>query len=301
MTSLRKEEQLVDSLDPSLEERTVNLYDGEGKVCLIDLFPRLNPEGRNPELRAADVARKSYNTAPQSAKKDEGLVNYLCEHRHTSPLEHVSFTFYMEIPIFVARQVLRHRTGKYNELSLRYTPAIGHCNKYYKLSEGTNRLRGQSKINRQAGDQKLSDSELVPIKRICEEIEDHVQTIQTLYEKLLELGLAKEVARTYLPTGTYTHLYMTMDLHNLMHFLELRTSSDAQWEIQELANGILTLIEPHCPIAIKQLKQRFEPRFTMKEMFGIINGDKGLFESKSAKHEFERKKKLYEEYESNMG
>lgn len=193
-------------------------------------------------------ARMSFNNDKKhSAESDEKLIKTMIERGHTSPFEQVNFTFQLKMPIFVARQWQRHRTARLNEQSGRYT----------KLSEEffiPKKWRGQiSKSGELSVEISAEESE-----ELTAELNQFYQETYLFYSSLLQRGISKELARIVLPLGTYTNFVWQMDLHNLMHFLELRLAPSAQVEIREYAEEILRLIEPICPITIKYFKERIK-------------------------------------------
>lgn len=277
--------QLEDKLKNKILE--ILLYGGEGKVCLIDIMPRLLPEDRSVESRIAQVAGVCYDSTNKTEKASQNLVNYLLAHGHNTPVENIVFTLYAEMPGFVRDHLVRHRTFTFDILSLRYTTA--ELEKYYKLTQHPKSIRGQSNVNKQSGDQDLSVSQTEKILSICKKIENNISENFKLYEELINLGLAREVARTYLPVGIYTKLFFTVDLHNLMHFLHRRTAPDAQAETRELANGIMSIVEQICPQAMQNVRLRLEPKFTVEEVRSIKNNNFKIYESKSAQKDFEER------------
>jgi len=232
-----------------------NLLDGKGFVKLVKVSPETHPEGYTPEYLIAKAARLSYNSSNKSAAADKGLIEYLIRHQHTSPLEMCSVTFCLNLPIAICRQLLRHRTGKFNEFSQRYTE-VEEDNLRYNLTQNFFSLRGPSKLSKQA-------SELLPVESgkmeeildLMVEAEHKLDECYTLYKKLLKAGLAKEVARFYLPVSTYTKIYVQFDLNNFMKFLKLRCAPDAQYEIQVYANAMKSLASQFFPISLGVLDQ----------------------------------------------
>lgn len=222
--------------DESLKRRIVVLepdsFNGTpGYVELIDWI--------GDDQRVVDSARVSYQG--KRASSDPSLISYLLENRHTSPFEQVQFTFEMKLPIFVARQVVRHRTAKLNEESARYSIL---AEEFYVPV--LSRLRTQDKVNRQgSSDEQVSDPET------CQRcIVDTSLASFAAYRNLLESGLSRELARTVLPLNAYTSWRWTMDLNNLFHFLSLRMDAHAQWEVQQYAEAIYELIQPIVPISL---------------------------------------------------
>lgn len=192
--------------------------------------------------RIVQAARVSYGTGTKSFRQDKGLINYLLRNDHTSPFEQVVFTFHVKMPIFVARQWIRHRTARVNEISGRYSKLDPDF--YVPDSEY---VSPQSENNKQArAPEPMAPDEAEGIRKTLSE--GQRRTYEE-YEGLLASGLAKEVARINLPLSTYTEIYWQMDLHNLFHFLRLRIHPHAQYEIRAYAEVILGIVHAVCPIA----------------------------------------------------
>lgn len=217
-----------------------------GFVKLIDCMPRLIPvDSRKLMCDSAIVqaARVSYGKGLKDYDTDSKLINYLFKHKHTSPFEMVKFKFHVKAPIFVARQWFRHRMGNYNEISGRYTQLKEEI--YYP-----NKVSSQSKINKQlSSNDDISNNESV--KNIMNNIEEYNKIQYNNYQKLMNEGVSRETARINLPLSLFTEFYFCIDLHNLLNFIKLRNSKNAQYEIKEYANKIQDIIEPLCPITMK--------------------------------------------------
>ncbi len=206
----------------------------KGFVRLIDIM--------GDDTSIVQSARVSYGKGTKSVNEDRNLIRYLMRHRHTSPFEMVEYKFHIKLPIFVARQWIRHRTANVNEYSGRYS--IMPDEFYLPTPED---VRKQSKTNKQG-----RDEEPIPFETANEFIEDLQKTQQLLYEKYnkyLSNEIARELARINLPLSTYTEWYWKIDLHNLFHFLELRLHPTAQFEIREYAKIIAEIVKETCPIA----------------------------------------------------
>ena len=207
----------------------VKVLDGQGWVGLIDHL--------GSESTIVNAARVSFGKLKtQMEERDVGLLKYLIENRHTSPLEHLVFTFSIHCPLFIRGQWHRHRTWSYNEISRRYTEIDME---FYNPTE----LRRQAESNRQASfaDDSFADEAL------RKEIEKHNLDSLKLYDHLLENGVCREQARGVLPQNMMVTFWGTVDLANLIHFLDLRDSEHAQWEIREYAVAIKQLIKPLIP------------------------------------------------------
>jgi thymidylate synthase (FAD) len=161
---------------------------------------------------------------------------------HTSPFEKVRFEFVVKLPIFIARQWIRHRMGSFNEISARYAKLP--CEFYVPEPE---RMQRQSSSNKQASGDTLPPT---AAKACRARIEGTSQRSYRHYEELLEAGLARELARMVLPTNFYTQWYWTVDAHNLLHFLNLRLHPHAQYEIRVYAEAMLEMIRHVIPAAV---------------------------------------------------
>jgi len=193
--------------------------------------------------RIVQSARVSYGAGTKTYRQDQGLINYLMRNNHTSPFEQVSFTFHVKMPIFVARQWIRHRTARVNEISGRYSVM---SDEYYTPDK--DQLNFQSVSNRQ-GRGEVADNETQ--KKVLKIIEEDHKIISENYHKMLDMGLAREIARIDLPLSQYTEWYWQIDLHNLFHFLSLRLDNHAQLEIREYAKIMLEMVRKVCPMATK--------------------------------------------------
>ena len=207
-----------------------------GFVRLVDHMPR-----ENLDNSIVQSARVSYGDGTTTSRGDTGLIRYLMRHWHTTPFEMVEFKFHIKMPLYIARQHLRHRTASVNELSARYSVVP---KEYYNPET----LRGQSEVNHQGSEGEVT---IPDEKRTA--VSHHLEHSFELYEDLLENGCCREQARGNLPQSTYTEFYWKINLHNLMHYLHLRMDSHAQKEIREFANAIYTLVEPLVPITMKAI------------------------------------------------
>lgn len=216
----------------------------KGHVRLIDCMPRLAPEGQTTaDFAIVQAARVSYGAGTKTVNEDRGLIRYLMRHSHTTPLEMVEFKFHMKMPIFIARQIVRHRTSNLNEISARYSVMKDE----FYVPELEN-IRKQSKTNKQGGEESLELSQAHGFAQ------DTLEISELTYEKYLkhiESGVTREQARMNLPVNLYTEWYWKCDLHNLLHFLALRCHSHAQWEVRVFADAMLELIKPIVPVTIE--------------------------------------------------
>lgn len=221
-----------------------------GFVRLVDVMPRLVPEGQTADAAIVQAARVSYGQGTKRVNEDRGLVRYLMRHQHTTPFEMVEFKFHMAMPIFIARQWIRHRTANVNEYSARYSVVP---DQFYVPS--IDEVRKQSLANRQGGEERidLEGPEAGTAEAFVAYLERAV-TQYPEYERLLEQGVSRELARVGLPLNVYTQWYWKCDLHNILHFLELRLDQHAQLEIREFAEAMLALIEPIVPVAVEAFR-----------------------------------------------
>lgn len=193
------------------------------------------------DMSVVRAARVSYDAQPRGDGSDEKLIAYLLKNRHTSPFEHVTFTFEVKAPIFVFRQWHRHRTWSFNEVSARYT----ELPEEFYVPE-VSQITTQSTSNKQqrtAEQHPYAYSMQQEIRGLCE-------TAFRRYKRLILDGCPRELARTVLPVATYSHMFATIDLHNLLHFLGLRDHDHAQHEIRVYAQAMRELIRPLVPATL---------------------------------------------------
>lgn len=176
------------------------------------------------------AARVSYGKGTKKVSQDRGLIRYLMRHRHSTPFEMCEIKFHIRVPMDCWRQWIRHRTANVNEYSTRYSIAIDSAQKT-KPDE----WRLQSSANMQGSQGFISEVDGVNLTN--EETQLH-ELSKKIYNHRIELGIAREQARKDLPLSTYTEAYWKIDLHNLLHFLELRMDSHAQLEIRNYASTI---------------------------------------------------------------
>ncbi len=191
----------------------------------------------------AQAARVSYGEGTKKINTNEGLIRYLLRHAHTTPFEMVEFKFHCKMPIFVARQWIRHRMASVNEYSGRYSEML---DEFY--IPDISQIRSQSSGNRQGrGDELSSDQQ----QFILDVLKSEYVSQYDKYRKFLDLNLARELARIGLSVANYTQWYWKIDLHNLMHFLRLRLDSHAQHEIQVYGQSLGHIVQESVPIAYK--------------------------------------------------
>ncbi|MEL7472787.1 MAG: FAD-dependent thymidylate synthase [Planctomycetota bacterium] len=217
-----------------------------GFVALVDCMPRLVPTtpGETPTADGAIVqaARVSYGAGTKKVNEDRGLIRYLLRHRHTTPFEMVEFKFHVAMPVFVARQWIRHRTANVNEYSARYSILP---DRFYTPTADA--VRKQSTSNRQGGDDTFTPDEVTTAQDFLDYLAQ-TESLYKKYESLTEAGVSRELARIGLPVSVYTEWYWKCDLHNTLRFLSLRMDPHAQQEIRDFAFAMYRLIEPLVPI-----------------------------------------------------
>jgi thymidylate synthase (FAD) len=233
--------------------REIRCYD-HGFVALVDAMPRLVPEGQTADSAIVQAARVSYGQGTKKVTEDRGLIRYLLRHRHTTPFEMVEFKFHVAMPIFIARQWIRHRTANVNEYSGRYSIMP---DRFYKPT--LENVRKQSSANRQGGSERfLADADGGETARkeaqTAAEFLAYLESTERLhaeYLRLSEAGVSRELARIGLPVSLYTEWYWKCDLHNILRFLSLRMDAHAQEEIRVYATAMHDLIAPIVPLTME--------------------------------------------------
>lgn len=211
---------------------SIDLYgDGIGKVELIDHM--------GTDLTIVNAARVSYGKHKDVFDdSDRKLIRYLLVNKHTSPVEHVAATFRFTVPLFVRSQHHRSRTWAYNEVSRRFT--ADNIQFYFPPC-----WRTQSKNNKQMSDEDFQSEELDWMVR------EHCEVSYAKYQRMIEAGVAREMARMILPQNLYTQYYGTVSLHNALHFLKLRLHPHSQWEIQRVAIAMRDILMGVFPETMK--------------------------------------------------
>ena len=237
-----------------------------GFVSLVDYM------GSDEDVERA--ARVSYGIGTRRVSQTRGLVRYLRRHRHTTPSEMVELKFHCAMPMFVARQWIRHRTASVNELSARYSlmPLL-----FYTPHQEQFAL--QSRSNQQ-GREAGAPPEIY--REAVERWERLRSAAGEAYGWLLEEDVAREIARIDLPVSTYTQWYWKIDLHNLLHFLSLRVDPRAQWEIRQFAHVIAAMVKRVAPLSYEawidyELESRPLTRVEREILSKVVEGsDEGL-------------------------
>ena len=234
-------------ISPALEEilyKALPVLD-HGFVRVVDYM--------GDDAAVVQAARVSYGRGTKKVSEDRGLINYLMRHRHTTPFEMCEIKYHVKLPIFVARQWIRHRTANVNEYSARYSILD---NEYYLPAP--EHLAAQSQNNRQGRDKVLTGREA---ERVFDLLRKDAELVYEHYMEMLNegqagepldpgrSGLARELARMNLSLAFYTQWYWKTNLHNLMHFLSLRADPHAQYEIRVYAEVMLDTLRRWCPIS----------------------------------------------------
>lgn len=240
----------VDALEDMLYE-PINVLD-HGFVRVVDYM--------GDDSAIVQAARVSYGRGTKKSLQDKGLINYLMRHRHTTPFEMCDIKFHIKLPIFIARQWIRHRTASVNEYSARYSIL---SNEFY-VPEKVN-LSPQSKINKQGRSaDTLPEAEADKVLEILRNDAEHC------YKNYVEMmnedqngnvidenttGITRELARMNLTLNHYTEWYWKINLHNLLHFLALRADSHAQYEIRVYADAMLNIVKAWVPFAFEAFEE----------------------------------------------
>jgi thymidylate synthase (FAD) len=215
----------------------VMVLGGQGWIGLVNQM--------GTETTIVNAARVSFGKMREEMDdRDIRLLQYLIENRHTSPLEHLTFTFLVHCPLFVRSQWHRHRTWSYNEISRRYTE---EDLRFYVPPE----IHAQAVSDRQASTAAPEEMDQDALKQA---IDNANQSALKLYEELLSRGVCREQARGVLPQNLMTTFWATVDLGNLLKFIDLRSSEHAQWEIRQYSDAIKTLLRPALPNVAKIMK-----------------------------------------------
>ncbi len=227
------------AVSPGMENHLYTAHEvlDHGFVRVIDYM--------GDDAAICQAARVSYGTGTKSVTNDEGLIRYLMRHWHSTPFEMCEIKLHVKLPVFVARQWIRHRTANVNEYSARYS--ILDREFYIPARE---HIAAQSTVNNQGRGELLSDEEAAKVLEILKA--DSARSYDN-YEAMMsqdgQAGLARELARMNLPANIYTQWYWKVDLHNLFHFLRLRADPHAQYEIRVYAEAIAAVVADWVPAA----------------------------------------------------
>ena len=230
------------------------------------------------DSRIVQSARVSYGAGTKTVREDAALIDYLLRHDHTSPFEQVVLTFHIKMPIFVARQWIRHRTARVNEISGRYSVM---SDEFY-VPESAD-VAKQSSDNKQGRSEEILEPEF--IQSVVSSLQNGQKAAYADYSALVEKGTARELARVNLPLSLYTEMYWQIDLHNLFHFLRLRLDVHAQKEIRDYAAVLLEISRAVAPAAVSSFENHMYKgvRFSGEEMEELrrrLNGKNGELSGK---------------------
>jgi len=224
-----------------------------GFVKLLDVM------GNDEEVE--NSARISYGEGTRKVNQTRNLIRYLMRHKHTSPFEMCEVKFHLKLPIFIMRQLVRHRTANLNEYSGRYSVM---SNEFY-LPEG-DYLAKQSTTNNQGRGEVLEQQGLLQF-----EFNRIYDGASMAYQVLLEHDLSREVARALLPVANYTECIWKIDLHNFFHFVKLRSDSHAQREIRDYSDAMYELVKPNFPLCCEAFEDYVQGATTFsKQEMGVI-------------------------------
>ena len=239
-----------EKLEKSLGMKTIHQL---GFVKLLDVM------GNDEEVE--NSARISYGEGTRKVNQTRNLIRYLMRHKHTSPFEMCEVKFHLKLPIFIMRQLVRHRTANLNEYSGRYSVM---SNEFY-LPEG-DYLAKQSTTNSQGRGEVLEQQGLLQF-----EFNRIYDGASMAYQVLLEHDLSREVARALLPVANYTECIWKIDLHNFFHFVKLRSDSHAQREIRDYADAMYELVKPNFPLCCEAFEDYIQGATTFsKQEMGVI-------------------------------
>lgn len=270
----------------NLENSVKNVFK-LGFVRLVDCMPRVIPEQVKKlkcDSAIVESARVSFGDTFKDYNSDKKLIKYLFRNKHTSPFEMVKFKFHIKAPIFVQRQWIRHRTANVNEISGRYS----EMKEAMYIPE---ELRIQDKINKQG-----SKFTFIPRPAVIDDYSNSLVDNSKSYEnykKLVNHGISRELARIFLPLNLYTEFYWCIDLHNLLNFIKLRESPEAQYEIREYAKAVKELTTEFCPITFECYEEYTSNSIQLsskeQKLINEKNFSKDNFDSISEYHSFLKK------------
>jgi thymidylate synthase (FAD) len=236
-----------------MHERKIKIYDDDvGSVAYVDHM--------GSDITIVNSARVSFGVQKSSLDgRDKRLINYLVKHKHTSTFEHNVVTFKFVVPLYVRSQHHRHRTWSYNEISRRYT------DKDLRFYE-PKAFRTQHESNRQASNpedlknpnisESYEGSLIAPAEFYASDaVRLHHERSLALFNRLIKSGVCREQARGVLPQNLYTEYYGTVNLNNLLKFIDLRTHEGAQWEIQRVAEAVLEIATDLWPVAVTSYRK----------------------------------------------
>lgn len=272
-----------------LEGHTIETKIGDhGVVQIVDCMPRLVHEGDTFDDAVLQAARVSYGAdrAKKSLAENRGLIRYLMRHQHGTPFEMVDVKFYMSLPIFVARQLIRHRMASVNEYSMRYKQPKDR----FFIPDAAN-VRKQSKSNKQGSEGQIELTDAEQFMRYTEEV---ASGSYAQYQEWEGKGVGREIARINLPLSAFTEWYWEIDLRNLLGFLKLRMDKHAQKEIRDYAVAMFSMIKPLAPYTVEAFEDFSLNAITLSALEGeaIRNGSYLLSERATERERLEFADKL---------
>ena len=285
---MRDQKEIIQTINEQREENNNSLRCTSIGLekNLYTLFPVLDQgfvrvvDYMGNDSSIVQAARVSYGKGTKQSRSDKGLIRYLMRHKHTTPFEMCEIKFHVKLPIFVARQWIRHRTASVNEYSARYSKLDSE----FYIPEPEN-LVAQSTSNKQGGGSQLVDYKK---EKILDILSSGSDLAYNQYEDMLSnengAGLSRELARMNLPTNIYTQWYWKINLLNLLRFISLRADPHAQWEIQEYAKQIASLVKEWVPITYQAFEDYWLHAKTLsKQQLRLVKamnkGEKITYES----------------------
>lgn len=232
---------IFDTIGMGEECRRERRIGEHGVVKLIDCMPRLVEHHQNWDHAILQAARVSYGADQKEStpEADRGLIRYLWSHEHGTPFEMVDIKFYIALPIFVARQFIRHRMASVNEYSMRYKEPKDEF--FYPAAD---EVRKQSKNNKQGSEGQIEEGQA---RDFITDTQNAATMAMAAYQIHRDWGIGKELARMNLPLTTFTYWYWEIDLRNFLGFLKLRLDKHAQKELRDYANAMYAITKPLAP------------------------------------------------------
>jgi thymidylate synthase (FAD) len=209
-----------------------------GFIALVDVMPRMVPVGATADYAIVQAARVSYGQGTKTPSDDKSLIRYLMRHRHSTPFEMVEMKFHVSLPMFIARQWIRHRTANVNEYSARYSVVP---DAFWRPEDA----RAQGSSTKQTGEGVAGEEAQDLLDKALEKAE----SCYLDYENLIKAGVCREQARAILPVSAYTQWYWKCDLHNIFNFISLRIDKHAQQEIRDYAQAMFDMVKMVFPLS----------------------------------------------------
>jgi len=254
-----------------------------GFIALVDVMPRMVPVDATADYAIVQAARVSYGQGTKTPSDDRTLIRYLMRHRHSTPFEMAEMKFHVSLPMFIARQWIRHRTANVNEYSARYSVVP---DTFWRPDEA----RAQGSTTKQTGEGFAGQEAHDLLNTALEKAESSYEE----YESLIRSGVCREQARAILPVSAYTQWYWKCDLHNIFNFLSLRMDKHAQQEIRDYALAMFEMAKDIFPIACEAFEdyRLGSVTLTRLEVEALQNGSlKISSENKRESDEWSNKKK----------